>query len=37
VVAFSRTVDDHIQHLREVLLLLEKVGVSLKPFKCHLL
>jgi len=36
VVLFSRTVEDHIRHLREVLLLLEKAGVSLKPSKCHL-
>jgi len=28
--------DDHIRHLREVLLLPEKAGVSLKPSKCHL-
>jgi len=33
---FSRTVDVHIRHLREVLLLLEKAGVSLKPSKCNL-
>ena len=37
VVVFSRTVDEHIRHLREVLLQLEKAGVSLKPSKCHLL
>jgi len=36
VIVFSRTVGDHIRHLREVLLLLEKAGVSLKPSKCHL-
>jgi len=36
VIVFSQTVDDHIRHLREVLLLLEKAGVSLKPSKCHL-
>jgi len=35
VIVFSWTVDDHIRHLREVLLL-EKTGVSLKPSKCHL-
>jgi len=28
-------VSDHIRRLREVLLLLEKAGVSLKPSKCH--
>jgi len=36
VIVFSRTVDDHIWDLREVLLLLENAGVSLKPSKCHL-
>lgn len=36
VIVFSRTVGDHIRHLREVPLLLEKAGVSLKPSKCHL-
>jgi len=32
---FSRTVDEHIRHLREFSILLEKAGVSLKPSKCH--
>jgi len=36
VIVCSRTVDDHIRHPREVLLLMEKAGVSLKPSKCHL-
>jgi len=36
VIVFSRTVDDHIRHLREVLLLQKKAGVSLKPSKFHL-
>jgi len=36
VTFFSRTVYEHIRHLREVLLLMEKAGVSLKPSKCHL-
>jgi len=36
VIVFSRTVDDHIRHLRGILLLLEKAGVSLKLFKCNL-
>ena len=35
VFVFSRTVDDHVRHLREVLLLLETAGVSLKPSRCH--
>jgi len=37
VIVFSRTVNDHIRHLCEVLLLLGKAGHSLKPSKCHLL
>jgi len=36
VIVFSRTVGDHIRHLREVPFLLEKAGVSLKPSKFHL-
>jgi len=36
VIVFSRTVGDHIRHLHEVLLLLEKAGVSLGTSKCHL-
>ena len=36
VIFFFRTVDEHIRHLREVLLLLETAGVSLKPSNCHL-
>ena len=36
VIVFSRTVGDHIRNFREVLLLLEKAGVSLKSSKCHL-
>jgi len=36
VLVFSQTVDDYIRHLREVLLLLENAGLSLKPSKCHL-
>jgi len=36
VIVFSRTAGDHIRHLRAVLFLLEKAGVSLKPSKCHL-
>jgi len=35
VTVFSRNVDAHIRHLRDVLLLLKKAGVSLKPSKCH--
>jgi len=36
VIVFSGSVDDHIRHRREVLLLLEKAGVSLNPSKCNL-
>jgi len=36
LIVFSWTVDDHIRHLREVLLLLGNAGVSLKPSKWHL-
>jgi len=36
VIVFSWTVEDHIRHLREVLILLEKAGVALKTSKCHL-
>ena len=36
VIVFSRTVEEHIRHLREVILMLEKAGVSLEPSKCHL-
>ena len=36
VIVFSRTVDEPIRHLLEVVLLLEKAGVSLKPSECHL-
>jgi len=36
VIVLSRTVDEHIRHLREVLRQMEKVGVSLKPFNCRL-
>jgi len=36
VIVFSWTVEDHIRHLCEVLLMLEKADVSLKLSKCHL-
>ena len=36
MIVFSRTVDEPIRHLLEVVLLLEKAGVSLKPSECHL-
>jgi len=35
-IVFSRTVDHHIPHHCEVVLLLEKACVLLKPSKCHL-
>ena len=36
VIVFSRTLDEHILHFREVLLLIKMAGVSLTPSKCHL-
>ena len=36
VIVIYRTVNDHIQHRSEVLVLQGKAGFSLKPSKCHL-
>jgi len=36
VIIFSRTPEDHLAHLDEVLALLAAAGVSLKATKCHL-
>lgn len=33
---FSAIMDDHIRHLRDILSLLSKADVTLKPEKCHL-
>jgi len=36
VIVFSRSPEEHLQHLDEVLTHLEKAGVTLKAAKCHL-
>jgi len=33
--SFSRSTEEHLQHLDEVLTLLGKAGVTLKASKCH--
>ena len=35
VLIFSRTLEDHLQHLRAVVDRLRGAGLRLKPFKCH--
>ena len=35
VLVFSRTLSDHIQHLKLVIGRLQEVGLKLKPRKCH--
>jgi len=37
IVIFSKTVEEHINRLREVLLRLQNAGLKLKPSKCHFL
>ncbi len=36
VIAFSRTIEEHFEHLQDVLRLLEEAGVTLKLKKCQL-
>ena len=36
VIVFSRSPEEHLQHLDEVLTRLGKAGVTLKAAKCHL-
>lgn len=35
VLMFTRTAEDHVDHLRAVLDKLRKAGLKLKPKKCH--
>ncbi|XP_063794647.1 uncharacterized protein LOC134949877, partial [Pseudophryne corroboree] len=37
VIIFSKSYEDHLQHLEEVFQQLTKCGLKLKPTKCHLL
>lgn len=36
IVVYSRSYEDHIEHLDKVLSLIEKSGLTLSPTKCHL-
>ena len=35
VLVFSKTLEDHLPHIRLVLKRLKKAGLKLKPSKCH--
>ena len=37
IIIFSRTVEEHLQRLTEVLQRLKEAGLKIKPSKCHLL
>lgn len=37
VIIFSRTYEEHLKHLEEVLIQLVRAGLKHKPSKCHLL
>jgi len=37
VIGFSRSPEEHLQHLEEIVTLLGKAGVTLKSSKCHFL
>ena len=37
IIIFSRTVEEHLQRLQEILERLKNAGLKLKPSKCHLL
>ena len=37
IIIYSRTIDDHLKHLQEVLERLRAAGLKLKPSKCYLL
>lgn len=36
ITVFSKTFENHVEHLRKVLERLREVNVAIKPFKCHL-
>ena len=35
VLVFSRTLEEHLDHLQRVIIRLQEVGLKLKPAKCH--